>query len=336
MRRGTWRTWVAFVLLGWRALNDSAAAEPVPGIPAPEAPAAPVYRNPTPAGTSRRTNSYELKVAERWFLNLPRGQRFDASGLLRRRDGHLYTVNDKTPGLYRIDFRSDGSADLTRDPAWFTPEQLAVLSVGKIGHWDIEGIAEDPEGRIYFCEELNRWVLRGDPRTGKLEKLPIDWTPVKKYFSKDLNSSWEGIAAGADGNLYLANEWETGRLIVVDPVNFRVTSDFKVTPLGHPSRDVTYSDLSWFENDLWVLCRQSRHVLRVDPAAHRVKSDFNYASIEISSEYGYATLIPYGQFEGLSVDAKDIWLVIDNNGSARIASRTDTRPTLFRCARPDR
>lgn len=282
------------------------------------------------------TNRFKLKVAEHWLLNLPAGQRFDASALLFRPDGTLYTVNDKSAGLYRIDRQTNGTAELIRDPRWFTPAQLTSLSVGKIGHWDLEGLAQDPAGRIYFCEEQNRWVLRADPVRGTLERLEIDWSPVKKWFSPDPNASWEGIAAGTDGRLYLANERSIGRIIVVDLASLRVVDDFQVAPLGRASRDFMYSDLCWFEEELWVLCRQSRRVVRVNPASHRVLADFDYTEIELASEFGYGALLPYGQFEGLAVDAKNIWLIIDNNGSARILHREDTRPTLFRCVRPDR
>jgi hypothetical protein len=290
-------------------------------------------RSTEPPGAAR---THTLVVAERWLLNLPDNERFDASALLRRKDGTLYTLTDKSPGWYRIDRQSDGSANLVRDPQWFTPPQLEVLAPGKVGHWDLEGIAEGPDGCLYFCEELNRWVLRADPRSGRLERLDIDWSPVKKWFSKDLNSSWEGIAVGTDGRLYLANEWHMGRIIVVDLASLKVVDDFKVSPPGFAAHDATYSDLCWFEGELWVLCRQARHVLRVDPATHRVLADFDYTQLEISSEHGYASFIPYGQFEGLAVDAENIWLAIDNNGSARLARRDDIRPTLFRCVRPDR
>lgn len=319
----------------------AAVAEATPSLspasvsrPAPTPASVPeVDRATGPAGGVR---THTLVVTERWLLNPPGQERFDASALLRRKDGHLYTLTDKSAGWYRIDRLTNGTADLVRDPQWFTRAQMEALAVGKTGHWDLEGIAEGPDGCLYFCEELNRWVLRADPRSGRLERLEINWEPVRKWFSADLNSSWEGIAAGTDGRLYLANEWRLGRIVVVDLGTRQVVDDFKVSPPGRVARDNTYSDLCWYAGDLWVLCRQARHVLRVDPITHRVLADFDYTNIELSPEHGYASFIPYGQFEGLAVDAENIWLLIDNNGSARLARRDDPRPTLFRCARPDR
>ena len=327
------RSWL---IVGWLAGSGLAggAAEVSPGDSGNDAaPSAPAPHPVLAQGSF--TNSYQLKVAEHWLLNLPDQQRFDASALLFLPDGTLYTVNDKSAGLYRIDRHTTGTADLTRDPRWFTPLQLTNLSVGKLAHWDLEGLALDPQGRIYFCEEQNRWVIRADPARGTMERLEIDWAPVRKWFSADRNASWEGIAVGNDGRLYLANERSIGRIIVVDLASLRVIDDFAVAPLGRVSRDFMYSDLAWFGDDLWVLCRQSRRVVRVNPQTHRVLADFDYTNIEISSEFGYITPLPYGQFEGLAVDAGNIWLVIDNNGSPRVRHKPDTRPTLFRCRRPD-
>ena len=236
-------------------------------------------------------------MAERWFLNLPEGARFDASALLLGSDGSLLTVNDKVPGLYRINLHTNATADLVRDPIWFTPGQLAHLNSNKIDHWDLEGLSRDSEGRIYVCEELNRWIIRCDPASGQLERLLIDWKPVAHWFSKDRNASWEGIAAGTDGHLYLANERSVGRIVVVDLSTLKVIDDFQVAPLGRAARDIHYSDLSWFKGELWVLCRESRRVLRVNPATHQVLADFDYTEIELSVENGYAAFLPVGNLK---------------------------------------
>ena len=76
-------------------------------------------------------------------------------------------------------------------------------------------MTEDDLGRIYLCEEANRWILRWDPRTKTVERLDIDWTPVEKYFSSDRNAAWEGIAIHGQ-TLYVANERKKGRIIAVD------------------------------------------------------------------------------------------------------------------------
>ena len=116
----------------------------------------------------------------------------------------------------------------------------------------------------------------------------------------------------------------------------KVTGSFQVTPLGNPARDVHYTDLCWFDGELWVLCRESRCVLRVDPEKRRVLAQFDYLELETARENAYSHPYPYGFVEGLAVDADNIWLVVDNNGFPRVADPKDRRPTLWRCPRPDR
>ena len=62
----------------------------------------------------------------------------------------------------------------------------------------------------------------------------------------------------------------------------------------------------------------------------------SYADVERDFEVAYehdtatASLV-----EGLAVDGKNFWFCIDNNGRGRRKSPQDTRPTLFKCRRPD-
>ena len=158
---------------------------------------------------------------------------------------------------------------------------------------------------------------------------------MKRWFSSDKNASFEGIAVGG-GLLYVANEREVGRIITVDLATMKVVDSFQVTPIGNPARDVHYSDLCWADGELWVLCRESRCVLRVDPRTRRVLAQFDYLELETSRQNAYAHPYPYGFVEGLAVDAENIWLMVDNNGFPRVADATDRRPTLWRCPRPDR
>jgi hypothetical protein len=58
--------------------------------------------------------------------------------------------------------------------------------------------------------------------------------------------------------------------------------------------------------------------------------------MERKKEVLYNWRVPTSTMEGLAVDHDFIWLVTDNNGEGRWINREDTRPTLFKCARPDR
>ena len=278
---------------------------------------------------------HALRADKTWQLNLPGGQRFDASGLLITSNKDLLTVNDRGPALYRIQFLTGtNAADLIVLTNCFTPAQLKPLARDKFDRYDAEGIAQDERGCLYICEEANRWVLRWAPATGTTERLSIDWSPVRRYLDlTDANASFEGIAVGG-GRLYVANERQMGRIIVVDLTTMKIVDDFAVRPSGSNARDVHYTDLSLFDGVLYVLLRESRCVLAVDPATHRVLEEFSFKEMEREPEVLYRSLFPTGQMEGLAVDRDFIWLVTDNNGTGRGKYPRDIRPTLFRCRRP--
>lgn len=290
---------------------------------------------PPSAVTRPSPPRHVLKAAEAWLLEPPRGARFDASALVRLPDGTLLTVNDKELPLCEIQLGTRGTATLRPRPGLFSTNQLARFAPQKRGPYDNEGLAVDAAGRIYLCEEGNRWILRvPSGGGGEVERLDIDWTPVRRWFStSDSNASFEGIAIGGN-RLYVANERSTGRIIEVDLTSLQVTGDFQVAPANREALDVHYSDLSWFDGHLWVLCRESRCVLEIDPATRKVLAEYDYYRVENDPAYVYATLIPYGFMEGLAVDAQNLWLLVDNNGTPRKQNLTDRRPTLFRCPRP--
>ena len=166
----------------------------------------------------------------------------------------------------------------------------------------------------------------GHPRRAKLQLDPrIDVAA----------DSFEGIAVGGD-KLYLANERSLGRIIVVDLARLKVIDDFVAYPRGVDGWDVHYSDLCFFEGSLYALLRESRLVLQIDPATHRVLAEFNYRELENDKEVAYRTRYPLvGVMEGLAVDREFIWLATDNNGLSRIRYPGDIRPTLFKCRRTD-
>lgn len=290
-----------------------------------------------PAGSPppARTVEYTLKPDASWTLRPPAG-RFDASGLVRHPDGRLLTINDKEPGVFEIRFGPEsGFADLL---PWtnLPPSRFQPLTPGRDLPWDLEGIALDSDRNVYLCEENSRWILRQKASGGPLERLPIDWSPVSNWFSTtDRNASFEGLAVGG-GRIWVANERSVGRIIEIDSGTRIVVGSFRVAPPGVTAEDVHYTDLSWFDGQLWVLCRENRRVLQVDPGTHAVLASFSYFDTELDDRHAYRHLLPYGFFEGLSVDADSIWLLIDNNGFARKTDPKDTRPQLFRCPRPDR
>src|SRR5437588_422263 len=284
---------------------------------------------------SERANwpTYQLKAGQSWLLNWSNSQRFDASGLLLLTNGDLLTLSDRGPSFYRIQFRTNSSiADLRQIPNLFTPAQLKKYAREKFGYYDSEGMAQDDQGRFYVCEEANRWILRCNPGDPEAERLEIDWAPVKKFFSSDRNASFEGITVLGD-KLFVANERNNAVIIVVNLKTLKVLSSFQVFPKKPSFLGTHYSDLSRCDGKLYVLCRQHRVILEVDPDTHQVLAEFDYGDIE--GELGYETRYPVGIMEGLAVTRETFWLATDNNGLPRLKEPNDIRPTLLKLQRPD-
>ncbi|MBM3902678.1 MAG: hypothetical protein FJ379_11425 [Verrucomicrobia bacterium] len=276
-----------------------------------------------------------LKWERTWTLTPPDASRFDASALLRLADGTLLTVNDKQAGLYRIEGLDEGSvARLELVPDVFTKASLDAACGQTAPAYDLEGLAIDDQGRFYVCDEISRHLFRFDPKTRKTERLATDWSPVRKWISEDGNASWEGLAIGG-GQLFLANERNVGRIVVISMSTWKVQRTFSVSPPDRPARDVHYSDLCWNADRLWVLCRESQCILRVEPGSGRVEAAFGYGAIERDPKHGYLNPLPVGFVEGLAVQADTAWLLVDNNGIGRIADPKDVRPTLWRCRMPE-
>lgn len=280
---------------------------------------------------------YTLQPDAAWQLNLPDLEPFEASALLLTPEGNLLTVNNRGPEIYQIRLPQEpGTADLDLDVRAFPMAQLKQIAPTPRDRYDCEGLALDSSGRLYLCEESHRYILRWDPNWRRVQRLDIDWSPVQSFFSKgNANASFEGIAVGND-RLYVANERQVGRIIEVDLNTLKVLNNWEVRTHRNAPWDTHYSDLSWFENRLYVLCRESRTVLRVDPASQGVEAEYDFAGIEQNPEWRYRMRVPLaGVMEGLAVDARHIWLVTDNNDQPRERHPNDRRPTLFRCPRPD-
>lgn len=312
---------VLCLLAGWLAL--------LPGLSVGAEAGALVLRSTNTAVT------HTLKAAQVWRLECQAPKRFDASALHRLKDGTWITIDDKTTRLFRIELDGDAGRLVSTEHEFLPKRPARVPGAKAEPRPDVEGLAVDEGGRVYVCEESRRQVFRYDPATKATERLEIDWTPVKKWFSADINASWEGIAVGG-GKLYLANERSRGRIIVVDLASLRVERDFQVSPPDTEAADVHYSDLCWHAGHLWVLCREGRCVLQVDAAKETVLAAFDYEAIERDPQNAYAHPYPYGFVEGLYVDTENIWLAVDNNEFPRVADKNDRRPQLWRCPRPDR
>ncbi len=284
---------------------------------------------------------YELRANDYWRVTMPSGMRFDTSGLALDAKGRLLTVHDRDPDVWQIHLpKTEGElgsrvAGVSMLTNCFTRLQLLPFAREKFDRYDTEGLSVDAQGRLYSCEEANRWILRFDPSKTLVERLPIDWSPVRRFFSSDKNASFEGIAMGDEQRLYVANERSSARIFVIDINTYKIIDHFEVTPRKSGFGFLHYADLCWFRGFLFVLCRHQQVVLKVDPRTHQVLAEYDYKKIENAPEHRYQSRYPTGTMEGLAVDDHHFWLLTDNNCETREQDPKDRRPTLFRCPRPD-
>lgn len=319
-RRWNLRTPGLFFLLGLAASGcGTVPAEPKPG------------RESNPV--ERR--SFTLMPSAAWQIELPRGTRFDASGLLLRNDGTLLALSDQEPALYQVDAPAGvGVARLDALPGFLSADQLAPFRSEKKDRYDIEGLGLDASGNLYVCEEANRWILRFPPDGSRMERLPIDWAPVARYFDpKDGNASFEGVAI-IGRTMFVANERSLPRIIRVDLDAMKVVGDFSPTFNIPLFNEAHYSDLATWRGHLFVLVRSRDQILEVDPTTEQVVAEYDAGFADHDPEYAYITRYGTGNMEGLAVDAGGFWLVTDNNGLGRKKYPDDIRPTLFRCPWP--
>lgn len=289
-------------------------------------------------GLSARTNDsrrqFVLQADAFWRLRPPHNERFDASALAWRKD-QLLTLNDRGPELYEIVLGEKNEGELRKTKLIATADVMkaSLARKGRGGRFDCEGMALDESGNIYICEEAQRLIFRASPDGGTIEALPIDWSAARKYFLGGANASFEGVAVGG-GKLFVANERENPRVLVVDLETKQLEETFFVDSLGFAIGGPHYSDLAYYDGSLFVLDRNHRCILEVDPKARKVVAEHSFGTMEISNDHAYVTEYPTGTMEGLAVDDKYFWLVTDNNGLGRFAAKSDIRPTLFRCVRP--
>ncbi|MDZ4815612.1 MAG: esterase-like activity of phytase family protein [Verrucomicrobiota bacterium] len=277
---------------------------------------------------------YSLTAGKMIPIHLPREKRFDASGLTIGPRGQLYFVNDKMATLYETS-KIDETEMFVVPRMDLVNEDLLNKAAGAVTpRHDIEGIAFDGTD-FYICDEAKRNVFRINPKSGKIVHLKIDWHPVQSYFSAvQKNASFEGIAVG-NGKLYLANERDFGRIIVVDLKSMKVERSFMVRPSNTLSQNIHYSDLCWHKGSLFVLCRHNRVIIQVDPDTGIALSDYYYGRMEVEPQWRFHSRFPTGAMEGLYVTDTHFFLLIDNNGESRVSQPGDKRPLLFVCKRPD-
>lgn len=248
-------------------------------------------------------------------------------------DGELYTVHDKHDGvIYRL--------RLEEDRAMAVPHlRFTAPGAEDEGRLDFEGITHDAGG-FYLVSETTARVLRVD-HDGRAEWVTPSLEEVARSLGLLSNSAagFEGIVRVGGDTFALVAEREPRALVEVVAGSSSAFSAFRLEGSRFtfpPARSPDLTGLFREDGDLWVLQRGVHAVCRVVRRGDRREEGecWSYARVENDPRYRYETM-KFGRGEGVALDDRYVYVVLDNNRDRRVVGPDDRRPLLFVLRRPD-
>ena len=243
--------------------------------------------------------------------------------------GELYSISDKHDSeIYKIELANDTAYF----KSFFSFRIEPPLSDDRL---DFEGITCDPRGNFYLVSETQYQILKIDPRTSQVEWIGPNLKEAgleKRLFQKK-NANLEGICYLGEGSFVLCAERQPRGMLEV----FLTPNPVKVSAclLDHSrfqlqaDRSPDFSDLYYFNNELYVLQRNAELISTLDIKNNFTEGEgYSFAHIFEQDEFQYSDM-RFGLAEGLAIDEKYFYIVLDNNNDARILDPGDRRPLLF-------
>lgn len=253
---------------------------------------------------------------------------FQPSGLALS-NGKLLTVSDKDDATVYELVLSDKVASARPFVRFSAPPEYAPPL-------DLEGLAVLAGGTLLAPSEAHSNLLVVDP-AGSARFLR-SLASIGSGLLQKRNAGLEGVTTLGDGSYLLAAEREPRGLIHWDPQGRMPTSAWPMDEPRygrHGSRSPDFSDLSSFDGHVYALERNAHLVVRLERGAGtwRETEAWSFGSTENDPKLAYSDRT-YGLAEGLAIDAKRIFVVLDNNRDHKASDPSDRRPTLFVFAKP--
>jgi hypothetical protein len=249
-------------------------------------------------------------------------------------DGTLYTVADKdNRRIFRVAFGKDSSR----------LEPAVTFEPPASGTMDWEGITADGEGNFYLISEWRGRLLRVTP-SGEATWVTPDLRPEAKeqgLFAKR-NAGFEGVTWLGPGHFLGAVEreprglveWrEAGGQTAVLPLPMNRSPFQDALPL---LRIPDFSALASDGERTFAIFRNAHLLVRLERTAEGgwTETDaWSFRHLETDPQWAFQSQT-YGQVEGLAVEGRDIWLILDNNLGTRQADPSDRRPLLIHARFP--
>ena len=251
----------------------------------------------------------------------------EISGFVKTQ-GRLFAVSDNSEDtwLYSVDLKGtyaiyNRSIDIKALDGYWSYYLKTLLSNNGgrwlKAPWDLEGASVCAD-KIYIINEQAREVLviEGD----KLSKLDVDLEKAFEeygapFHKSPANAGFEGIAIDCENqNLYLAQE-RSPRAIAL--VNLRTLKVEKIssTEILADNINPDYADLFFDKSYLYVLERNTRRVLKLNPQSLELIQSVSYAQLDsqIQTSELYETGEVYGLGEALFMSDRHIFIGLDNN-----------------------
>lgn len=250
-------------------------------------------------------------------------------------NGKLYSISDRHDHtIFEI--------VLTPDTALMQPYlDIAVPDTLGAGSLDFEGITCDKQGNFYLVSEKQFRILRVDANGEDAAWITPSLQPYGEAAGlfKTFNAFLEGIAMNAPGKFLLCAEREPRGFITVNAVTTPIQInayplDKTVFAFGR-NRSLDFSGLFYDRDSFYVLERNAYVICRLTVNGDRFEEGpgWSYEEIVTRPEYRY-TDMRYGKAEGLCMDEKYVYVILDNNEIPRESDVKDNRPLLLILKRP--
>lgn len=248
----------------------------------------------------------------------------------------LFAVSDKHDDIiFRI--------QLMKDKAVLVPHVQFKLSepvAEKV--LDFEGITCDEEGNFYLISESVFRILRVSS-----DGEEVSWvTPRLQSYGEKVGlfqtqgAYLEGITLVGKNQFVVCAERQPRGIIEINtdtkPVKVMAfkynTTKAKLPKDRHPD----FTGLFWENGTLYTLERNAYVLCKLIKSSHgfEEKDFWSYENIVTSEEFQYENM-RFGRAEGLCMDTKHVYVILDNNGDTRRSAPSDHRPLLLIMERPD-
>lgn len=282
------------------------------------------------AGSICAAEPKQLKLVRAWSVEGP--GHFQPSGLALRGDD-LFTVSDRHQDTV---FQLDLERKIAR-------AESAVRFTGPVpypefGVLDLEGIAAAPDGGFFLAAELGFAVLHvpkgGGTASWVTPNLRTVGESVGLFATRD--AYVEGLAVLGDGHFLVAAERQPRGIIEVfggmKPTRLAAQNlDFTAQPWPDRKNALDFADLCVWRGRVFALARNQHLVVELvheESGEWREADAWSYSDTEQASAFRYVDMA-FGSGEGLAINDRLIYVMLDNNELAREGAPQDHRPWLF-------